>query len=394
MVTPHIAAGRRAAGGDRADAAGPAPLRRAAADADRRRPDRAPGRPARASTQATHSPTAPPTASSASSRSRSPGKTGTAEKVVTLPGYPNPLELNQSWWCGYGPVRRPDDRRLRRDRERRPRRHRGGAGRAEGLRGVLPQARRPRPRTQLRLMTRCRSTVDARGPRLARRAARRRRRRRRLLAPARLGAARGASAALVGYGLVGDRRDHAARPRATRPRRPAGALRRASGVVLLVVAIADRPGRLPPLWRPIYGGTLGRDGLRARRSGAATRGSKRWIDIGFFTFQPSEFGKVLFALALAAFLADRSRQIGELARAADGDRARRACRSLLVFVQPDAGTALVYIAALAAVLFVAGVRWLHLALIGAVDRARRRSACSGGCRRPASTCSSRTRRTA
>jgi penicillin-binding protein 2 len=31
------------------------------------------------------------------------GKTGTAEKVVTLPGYPNALELSQSWWCGYGP---------------------------------------------------------------------------------------------------------------------------------------------------------------------------------------------------------------------------------------------------------------------------------------------------
>ena len=37
---------------------------------------------------------------------------------------------------------------------------------------------------------------------------------------------------------------------------------------------------------------------------------------------------------------------------------------LLVFLQPDLGTALVYMAALAAVLFVAGVRWLHLALLG------------------------------
>ena len=35
------------------------------------------------------------------------------------------------------PVRQPLDRRLRRDRERRPRRHRGGAGRAAGLRGLL-----------------------------------------------------------------------------------------------------------------------------------------------------------------------------------------------------------------------------------------------------------------
>ena len=33
----------------------------------------------------------------------------------------------------------------------------------------------------------------------------------------------------------------------------------------------------------------------------------------------------------------------------------------LVFVQPDVGSALVYVAALAAVLFIAGTRWLDLA---------------------------------
>ena len=33
------------------------------------------------------------------------GKTGTAQKVVTLPGY---IGLqNQSWWCGYGPTGAP-----------------------------------------------------------------------------------------------------------------------------------------------------------------------------------------------------------------------------------------------------------------------------------------------
>jgi penicillin-binding protein 2 len=35
------------------------------------------------------------------------GKTGTAEKDVQLPGYPNPVKLNQSWWCGYGPTEDP-----------------------------------------------------------------------------------------------------------------------------------------------------------------------------------------------------------------------------------------------------------------------------------------------
>jgi penicillin-binding protein 2 len=35
------------------------------------------------------------------------GKTGSAQKDVTLPGYPNPVSLTQSWWCGYGPFDSP-----------------------------------------------------------------------------------------------------------------------------------------------------------------------------------------------------------------------------------------------------------------------------------------------
>ena len=116
--------------------------------------------------------------------------------------------------------------------------------------------------------------------------------------------------------------------------------------------------------RPIYVGTTGVM-LLVLAAGAASRGSKRWINVGFFTFQPSEFGKVLFILVVAGVLADRSRQIGD---------ARTPLRAigfglipiLLVFVQPDIGTALVYTAGLAAVLFVAGVRWLQLGILAAV----------------------------
>src|SRR5262249_32728235 len=35
------------------------------------------------------------------------GKTGSAEKVVPLPGYPVPPKLTQSWFCGYGPAPDP-----------------------------------------------------------------------------------------------------------------------------------------------------------------------------------------------------------------------------------------------------------------------------------------------
>ena len=40
--------------------------------------------------------------------------------------------------------------------------------------------------------------------------------------------------------------------------------------------------------------------------GADVRGSTRWIDVGFFRFQPSEFGKLLLALFLAGVLAERA----------------------------------------------------------------------------------------
>lgn len=35
------------------------------------------------------------------------GKTGSAEKLTSLPGYPHPVNLTQSWWCGYGPYDAP-----------------------------------------------------------------------------------------------------------------------------------------------------------------------------------------------------------------------------------------------------------------------------------------------
>jgi rod shape determining protein RodA len=115
--------------------------------------------------------------------------------------------------------------------------------------------------------------------------------------------------------------------------------------------------------RAIFVGTVGVM-LLVLLVGTVSRASKRWLDIGFFRFQPSEFGKLLFVLFLAAFLADRARRLGETRTVVEA--IGLACIPiLLVFVQPDIGTAMVYTAALAAVLFVAGVRWTHLAALGA-----------------------------
>ncbi|HET8742117.1 MAG TPA: rod shape-determining protein RodA [Gaiella sp.] len=171
-----------------------------------------------------------------------------------------------------------------------------------------------------------------------------------------------AAAALVGYGLWAvsgiTRFDVAADPRYYVVRQ---AIAAAVGGVGLVVAIAVPPAVYRRHWRVVYGTALVLM-VVVYAFAEAVRGSKRWIDVGPIQFQPSEFGKLLFVLAIAGFLAERQRQLG-LLRTVLSAIALGIAPMLLVFLQPDLGTALVYIAAFAAVLFVAGIRWAHLALL-------------------------------
>jgi rod shape determining protein RodA len=126
----------------------------------------------------------------------------------------------------------------------------------------------------------------------------------------------------------------------------------------LLVALAIDPDRYRRAQKPIFAATIVLM-LLVFALADETRGSKRWIDLGPFQFQPSEFGKLLFVLALAGFLADRVRRLDE-PRVVLGAVGLAAIPVLLVFKQPDLGTSLVYTAALAACLFVAGARWSHL----------------------------------
>ena len=135
------------------------------------------------------------------------------------------------------------------------------------------------------------------------------------------------------------------------------------GVVLVAAALVD-PDVYRRYWRPIFVGTaVVIAGVLL--IGHAARYSTRWITLGPFTFQPSEFGKLLFVLALAGMLVERQRVIGawETTLRVVG---LGLVPVLLVFAEPDLGTALVYLAALGAILFVSGVPWKHLAVLGAV----------------------------
>jgi rod shape determining protein RodA len=133
------------------------------------------------------------------------------------------------------------------------------------------------------------------------------------------------------------------------------------GVVLVAAALVD-PDLYRRYWRAIFTGTAVVIAF-VLLIGHAAHGSTRWISLGFFTFQPSEFGKLLFVLALAGLLAERQRVVGswETTLRIVG---LGLVPVVLVFAQPDLGTALVYLAALAAMLFVAGVPWRHLSVLG------------------------------
>jgi rod shape determining protein RodA len=130
----------------------------------------------------------------------------------------------------------------------------------------------------------------------------------------------------------------------------------------LIVAILVPPAVYQRHWKLIYGSTIGVM-IFVFVFASAIRGSKRWIEIGPFQFQPSEFGKLFFVLALAGFLVERGRRVAELGTVLTAIGLGMVPIGL-VFLQPDLGTALVYGAALVAVLFLVGVRWLHLLVLG------------------------------
>jgi rod shape determining protein RodA len=94
--------------------------------------------------------------------------------------------------------------------------------------------------------------------------------------------------------------------------------------------------------------------------GFSARGSRRAIEFPFFNFQASELGKLMLAVALAAFMVDRMRRLTE--RETTSRIVLLALvPAMLVIAQPDLGSGLVYLAILVAVLFVAGTPWTHFA---------------------------------
>lgn len=99
--------------------------------------------------------------------------------------------------------------------------------------------------------------------------------------------------------------------------------------------------------------------------GAETRGSVRWISIGPFNFQPSEFAKPVLILALAAFWSSHIpswknilKSVGILAPI-----------FFMVFEQPDLGTTLTIGFIWLSILIGANLSWIKMMIMGAFGSA-------------------------
>jgi rod shape determining protein RodA len=97
----------------------------------------------------------------------------------------------------------------------------------------------------------------------------------------------------------------------------------------------------------------------------AILGAHRWIPFPFFQIQPSEFGKVLLIVSLAAYAVDRSRRLHEWSTTAR-IMLLALLPAMIVIAQPDLGTGMVYVVVAFMILVFAGTSWKQLTALVAM----------------------------
>lgn len=95
--------------------------------------------------------------------------------------------------------------------------------------------------------------------------------------------------------------------------------------------------------------------------GDASKGAQRWIEIGWFRLQPSEFAKITMILAMAVFLVSRLDRIRSFKTFVQSFL-YLAVPMLLIFKQPDLGTSLVLIAIWLTMAFIVGTNLKNILL--------------------------------
>ncbi len=97
--------------------------------------------------------------------------------------------------------------------------------------------------------------------------------------------------------------------------------------------------------------------------GTQVNGSTRWVRLGAFNLQPSEFMKLFMILYVAGYLVRRQEELKNFTQGILMISFVVAIIGVLILRQPDLGTVVVICLAVMTLLFLAGVRFWHFALV-------------------------------
>ncbi|VEF48491.1 stage V sporulation protein E [Bacillus freudenreichii] len=103
--------------------------------------------------------------------------------------------------------------------------------------------------------------------------------------------------------------------------------------------------------------------------GMERNGSRSWIGVGAFSIQPSEFIKLALIAFLAKFLSEKQRYITTIKKGLAPSLSLVFLAFGLIMLQPDLGTGTVMVGTCMVMLFIAGARIFHFAILGLIGLA-------------------------
>lgn len=131
--------------------------------------------------------------------------------------------------------------------------------------------------------------------------------------------------------------------------------------IFLAVGLAVAVGSLYFDYRKLYRMVPVLYGINAllllvvKFAGTSALGAQRWIQIGPFTLQPSEFAKLIMIICLARLLANNKSGF-QTWKSLLPVAGLMALPTLLIFIQPDLGTSLVFAAITFGMLYICGLK--------------------------------------
>jgi rod shape determining protein RodA len=137
------------------------------------------------------------------------------------------------------------------------------------------------------------------------------------------------------------------------------------GVVVMLAAVLFDYRSLQTYAYPAYVVTLALL-IAVEVIGHSTGGSRRWINMGFFHLEPSELAKLAVVLVMVRYLREEPPKGGWQLRQMIIPAILLGVPVALVLKQPDLGTALVLVLITVTLVFVSGLNWRTMLLLGVI----------------------------